>query len=77
MVIGLIPREMLYMIISYCFELGINNYEDIARACRTNKVLEVITRGKQPCGYTFRRFLDDSPHLLIKQLFFRFSRGFK
>lgn len=69
MVIGLIPREMLYMILSYCFELGINTYEDIARVCRTNKVLEVITRGKEPCGYTFRRFLDDSPHLLIKQLF--------
>lgn len=63
------PREMLYMVMSYCFELGINNYDDIARACRTNKVLEVVTRGKKPCGYTFRRFLDNTDHLLIKQLF--------
>lgn len=63
------PRDMILLVLLYCFDSNINNHKRIAKECRINDILKIITRKYTPSDKTFGRFFVESDPITIKKIF--------
>jgi len=63
------PRAMLLLIFLYCYKVGETKISGMAKRCKYDKILRILTCGKTPSYSTLKRFQGDSNTKAFKKIF--------